>query len=522
MPSSADPATAGRVRLFAVPGLVMVLALVVVPVFALASRTIDSASLFGVWSRPGIVDAIGFTVAETILSTLVTVALGLAPAWALSHHSMPGHRFALAVTTVPFMLPTVVVGAAFLGLLPGSVERGLVAVVVTHAYFNVAVVIRTVAPVWATIDPMLVAAARNLGASRSRAFVSVTLPLLKPALLSAVAIVGFMCATSYGVVRMLGGGDATLEVEVYRRAILFGDIAGASTLAVAQLVVAAICLFVWVGKDRVVFTESGHRSRRRDHPAARVVAVITTVLTAVPIVALVLSSIRSRGHWTLAGWRLLTSDSDVPGLRVDLPDVLFRSLTFAAIAAAIAVPVGIATSTFSAAARRTILDRVLLLPLGASAVAVGLGIVITYDSAPFDFRSSWWLPPVVHAVVALPFVIRVIQPVQSRIPEHLRSAAATLGASPLRVWATVDVPLISGAIRTAVGLSLAISLGEFGATSFLTRNDSDTLPITVEQLLGRSGDLARLAGHGVAVVLLLVTLVALAFTTRSRRSWSAS
>lgn len=521
MPSSADPSTAGRVRLFAVPGLVMVLALVVVPVLALGVSTIDSASLFGVWSRPGIVEALGFTVVETVLSTAVTVVLGLAPAWALSHHSMPGHRFALAVTTVPFMLPTVVVGAAFLGLLPGSVERGLVAVVIAHAYFNVAVVIRTVAPVWATIDPMLVAAARNLGASRSRAFVSVTLPLLKPALVSAVAIVGFMCATSYGVVRMLGGGDATLEVEVYRRAILFGDIAGASTLAVAQLLLAAFCLFVWAGKDRVVFAESGHRSRRRDHPTARVVAVIATVLTVAPLVALVLSSIRSRGHWTLAGWRLLTSDSDVPGLRVDLPDVLFRSLSFAVIAAAIAVPVGIATSTFSAT-RRTFLDRVLLLPLGASAVAVGLGIVITYDSEPFDFRSSWWLPPVVHAVVALPFVIRVIQPVQSCIPGHLRSAAATLGASPFRVWATVDVPLISGAIRTAVGLSLAISLGEFGATSFLTRNDTDTLPIAVEQLLGRSGDLARLAGHGVAVVLLMVTLVALAFTTRSRHSWSAS
>lgn len=521
MPSSADLSRTGRARLLAVPGLVMVLAFVLVPVLALGARTFDSASLVGVWSRPGIVDAIGFTIVETILSTAVTIALGLAPAWALSHHSMPGHRFALAVTTVPFMLPTVVVGAAFLGLLPGSVERGLVAVVIAHAYFNVAVVIRTVAPVWATIDPMLVSAARNLGASRTRAFVSITLPLLKPALYSATAIVGFMCATSYGVVRMLGGGNATLEVEVYRRAILFGDIAGASTLAVVQLLVAAICLLVWTGKDRVVFTNAGHRSRRRDHPVARVVAVIATIVTAIPLVALVLSSMRSRGHWTLAGWRLLTSGSNVPGLRLDLIDVLSRSLLFAVIAAAIAVPIGIATSTVSSS-RSTILDRVLLLPLGASAVAVGLGIVITYDSSPFDFRSSWWLTPVVHAVVALPFVIRVIQPVHSRIPEHLRSAAATLGASPLRVWATIDVPLISGAIRTAFGLSLAISLGEFGATSFLTRNDTDTLPIAVEQLLGRSGDLARLAGHSVAVVLLLATLMALAFTTRSRHSWSAS
>lgn len=524
MTSSADARSRRRSWLLAAPGSVMVLALVIVPVIALAQRSLDSASLFGVWSRPGVGDAVLFTIVATVLSTAATVVIGLAPAWALSHHSMPGHRFALAVTTVPFMLPTVVVAAAFLGLLPGSFERGLAAVIVAHVYFNVAVVIRTVAPVWATIDPMLISAARSLGASRMRAFMSVTLPLLRSALTSAVTIVGFMCATSYGVVRMLGDGRGTLEVEVYRRAFLFGDLPGAATIALAQMAVAAVCLLLWTGKDRLVFTDIGHRSRRRDRTAARVVAWFTVAVTALPLSALIVSSFRSRGHWSIAGWRLVTGGSTAPGLRLELLDVARRSVVFALIAAAIAVPIGVATSTAvsRASSRRSLVDRVLLLPLGASAVAVGLGIIVTYDSGPFDFRSSWWLTPVVHAVVALPFVIRVVQPVHVRIPTRLRSAAATLGASPLRVWATVDLPLVSGAVRTAVGLSLAVSLGEFGATSFLTRGDSETLPVAVDRLLARSGDLAHLAGHAVAVVLLMTTLLALALTTRPRHSWSAS
>jgi thiamine transport system permease protein len=499
----------------------LVVALVIVPIVELARRTIDGNALTEVWTNPGVLDALGFTVVETVASTLVTMAIGLAPAWAMSHHAMRGHRYVMAISTVPFMLPTVVVGAAFLGLLPDSFDRGFWAVVIAHAYFNVAVVIRTVAPIWATIDPMLISAARNLGVSRVRAFTSVTLPLLKPALVSASAIVAFMCATSYGVVRLLGGGRATVEVEVYRRAILFGDIPGAAILAVSQLVVAALCLGFWVRRDTTMFTESAHPSRRTDRPVARMIALLTVIVTLIPLGALVVSSIRSRGHWTLAGWRLITEGSTIPGLRVDLFDATWRSMLFAIIAAAIAVPIGVATSTASIA-RSTIVERLLLWPLGASAVAVGLGIVITYDTHPFDFRASWWLVPVVHAVVALPFVIRVVQPVQARIPRHLRSAAATLGASPMRVWSTIDLPILAGAIRTALGLSLAVSLGEFGATSFLSRNDSDTLPLVVERLLGRSGDLARLAGHGVAVVLMAVTIVALALTASSRKTWTAS
>jgi len=521
MRSSAEPLARLRGPLLAAPGFLLVLASIVIPVIALGLRTIDSDALFGVWSRPGIGDALSFTLLETALSTVVTVLLGLAPAWALSHHSMPGHRSALAVTTVPFMMPTVVVGAAFLGLLPDSIERGLTPVVIAHVYVNVAVVIRTIAPVWATIDPLLSAAARSLGAGRVRTFTTITLPLLRPALTSATAIVGFMCATSYGVVRMLGGNHATIEVEVYRRAILFDDLPGAATLAITQLIVAAVCLFSWLRKDRVVFTDSSHRSRRRDRPLARLVTAITIALTALPLISLVVSSLRSRGRWTLGGWRLLFGGSNMPGLQVDLAHVLPRSLLFALVATAIAVPIGVATST-AAVMGRTVVDRILLIPLGASAVAVGLGILITYDTAPFDFRGAWWLVPVVHAVVALPFVIRVVQPVQARIPGRLRSVAATLGASPARVWATIDVPLIARAIRTAIGLSIAISLGEFGATSFLSRSDTDTLPIIIERLLGRSGDLARLTGQGAAVVLLFVTTFALISTSRSDRTWGSS
>jgi len=492
------------------PAIVLVVAFVVVPLANLTTRTITAESVTGVWGRPGVIDAIRFTVLETVLSTVLTVALGLAPAWAFSRWQFRGRRFMLSTVTLPFVLPTVVVGASFLELLPAGSNRGLLAVLLAHVYFNLSVIIRTVGPVWATIDPMLIAASRTLGASPARSFFTVIVPMLRPGLVAASGIVGFMCATSYGVVRMLGGHNTTVEVEIYRRAMSFGDIPGAATLATAQLLVVATCLVAWRRRPRTTRNEIAQRTMQRRAPRlAPVVAMVTTSVIAIPLISLMISSVRNRGSWTLAGWRIITGRRSIPGLNIDLVSVILRSMLFALIATAIAVPVGVLATRWrtSNVSRSRTSERLLLLPLGTSAVAMGLSIVVTYNDDFLDLRGSWFILPVVHAVVALPFVVRTVASVQSTIPTHLRSAAMTLGATPWRTWRTVEWPLLSPAIRTTAALSMAISLGEFGATSLLSRRDTDTLPIAVDRLLGRSGDLARLSGLATAVVLLTLTTV---------------
>jgi thiamine transport system permease protein len=234
---------------------------------------------------------------------------------------------------------------------------------------------------------------------------------------------------------------------------------------------------------------------------------VTVTITAVPLVSLILASFRNRGHWTFAGWNVLIGRQRVVGLDIDLVATVGRSLVFAGIATMVAVPIGLLA--VHASRNSGGMERIMMIPLGTSAVAVALGILITYDVSPIDFRASWWLIPLVHSVVALPFVVRTISPVRSRIPDDLRLAAATLGASPVRTWFTVDRPLLMTAIRTAAGLSAALSIGEFGATSLMSRRNTDTLPVAVERLLSRTGDLARLSGQSAAVVLLAVAIAAL-------------
>lgn len=497
----------------AAPAALVVLGVVAVPVAVLAVTEIDGADLFDVWGRPGVGAAIWFSLWQAAVSTSITMAVGLGPTWLVSRYRFPGRNLVRMALTAPFVLPTVVVGASFLAVLPASLDRSVWAIVAAHVFFNVAVVVRTVGPAWSLVDDDLLAAARTLGASPRQVWRRIILPLARSALWTSAGLIFLLCATSFGVVRILGGpGRATVDVEIYRRAVQLGDTSGATVLAIAQTFVIAAVVTLWMRRRPVApHTLEKARAARSARPAPRshrAAAYATATVMSVPLVALVVASVHTESGFSLRAWRVLLGREEVNRLTFDLTAVLTTSLLFAVVATAVAVPIG-AGAAVGLSHRRTssVMTSLLVLPLGTSAVVVGFGILVTYDTAPFDLRSRWWLIPLVHAAIALPFVVRTALPVVQSIPVDLRHAAATLGASPLRRFMTVDVPLLRPAITSAAAVSGALSLGEFGATSFLTRRDTETLPIAVARLLGRAGTLSFTTAMAAATLLLVVTMI---------------
>jgi thiamine transport system permease protein len=391
--------------------------------------------------------------------------------------------------------------------------------------FNLAVIVRTVGGVWEQIDDDLFAAAKTLGASPLRTFAEVTLPVLRPAIIAASSIVFLFTFTSYGVVRILGGPNrSTLEVEIYLRAVRLGDLGGASAIAVVQLVAVAGLLFWWSRSQRKAVAparlapsteRTAHRGERR---LAICIAAAATAFVVVPLAGLVVRSVRVGDRFSLAAWRGLTRAEIRPGIDLGLDPLgsIFVSLRYATAAAALAVIIGTLAALAISRGGRTgaALDTGLMLPLGTSAVTIGFGILLAYGRPPLDFRSSSALVPFVHALVATPFVVRAVLPVLDAVPPGLRDAARTLGASPLRVAREVDLRAASAAIIAGTGFAFAVSLGEFGATSFLSRRGTETLPVAVERLLGRTGDLLQAQGAALATVLLLVTVAVVAAVDR--------
>ena len=394
------------------------------------------------------------------------------------------------------------------------------AILAAHVVFNLAVVVRTVGAVWDHLPPDLEAAAATLGASPWRAFREVTLPLLRPAVLAAASIVFVFTFTSYGVIRVLGNaGTATLEVEIWRQATQIGDIGAAATLAVLQLVALGAGI-AWTTREQrrhsraLALRPRGGRARPRrgrERAFVTLVAAATAIVVTAPLLALVERSLRASDGHSLTAWRTLGRSEIRPGVStgVDPLASVSTSLRTTVVATAIALAVGVTASLAIAAARRggRLLDTGLMLPIATSAVTIGFGVLITFDTPPADWRASWWLVPVGQALVAVPFVVRTVLPVLRGIDPHLHEAAATLGATPSRAWREVTLTHLRRPVAAAAGLAAAISLGEFGATSFLSRSGTPTMPIAIDGLLGRAGALLQAQGYALATILAATTVV---------------
>ena len=216
------------------------------------------------------------------------------------------------------------------------------------------------------------------------------------------------------------------------------------------------------------------------------------------------------GH-SLEAWRTLGSSEIRPGVSTGVAPLasVLTSLRTTAVATVIAVVIGVVAALAITAARRggRLLDTGLMLPIATSAVTIGFGVLITFDAPPVDWRSSWWLVPVGQALVAIPFVVRTVLPVLRGIDPQLHDAAATLGASPVRAWREVTWSHLRRPVVAATGLAAAISLGEFGATSFLSRSGTPTMPIAIDGLLGRAGALRQAQGYALATILAATTVV---------------
>lgn len=457
-----------------------------------------------------------FTTWQAVLSVVVTFVIAMPVTWILARFAFPGSRWVRGIVSTPFVLPTVVVAGAVMSLLPLRYQFGVHGIIIAHVLFNVAVVVRIVGARWQTISPDSVGAAAVLGASPVRIFLNVTAPQLRGAIYNAALIVFIFTFTSFGVVAVLGGiTRRTLEVEIYTNAISLGFFDTAMVLAIVQLL-AVLCVFaVTAAVSRRHTPLSGptfHRLPLRDHPRHRLlisaVVIATPALIAFPFVVLFIRSFRTGDTWTLNAWRSLWNGS-LERVGIDIPNVLWRSITFASITVVIALPMAYIIASLSVYMHRgrAFIRAVTSLPIIISAVTLGFGIIVTFDESPYDWRGQTWLLPIVHALVALPLVVYLLTPAIHAVSPMQRDAAGTLGASPLYVWWHIDARLMRTPVLSAGALSFAVSLGEFGATTFLSRSSTTTLPIAVSQLLSRPGTSLQASGFALAALLAIMTTV---------------
>ena len=487
-----------------------------------------------------------FTFYQAILSTLLTLALGLPVAFLFARYEFRGKPLLRALTTIPFMLPTTVVAAGFNALLGphGWINLGLMdlfhlqiapisfigtlgAILLAHVFYNTTIVIRLVGNALSHLDPRLEQAAHTLGADPPRVLSRVILPLLRPSILAASVLTFIFDFTSFGVILLLGGPHySTLEVEVYRQAVQAFNLPLAGLLSIVQL----ICtLFFSIIYSRVVTRTVVTSSPRAVGANLRQISsfrqklfqggmiLLVTLIFVLPLTSLPFSSVvrleADRGQHgqiiyglTAEYYKELFVNPNGSIFYVPPFKALGNSLLYAFLTVILSLALGFPVAMALVHPRRIerILDPVLMLPLGASAVTLGLGFIVTFNRPPLAWITSPLLVPLAHTLIALPFVIRNLQPPLASIPDRLRQAAASLGASPPRVWFNVDWPIVIRATLAAAVFAFTISLGEFGATSLVIRPEYPTVPIAIARFLSQPGGLNYGQAMAMATILMII------------------
>ncbi len=489
----------------------------------------DTAALTRVASNPFYWQRLGFTAGQALLSTVLTVALGLPGALLFARYAFPGKRALTAAFTIPFVMPTVVAGIGFLallgprGLLGVNLRDTLLLVLIAHVFYNYAIVVRVVGSFLEGAAPRLLEAASTLGANAWRATLRVSVPLARPALMAAATLVFLFCFTSFGVILILAPTPrlATLEVEIYQLTAHLLELGQAAVLAVAQLLVvgAVTLLYTRLQAGMALALPARAVSLPRPRGGARAVLglnlLIAGALILSPLVALAVQALQGPGGHvpSLENLRLAASPSRVIGF-APLGLALRNSLLFATVSSALALLVGFAFAYAVARGRWRVLDQLSLLPLATSPVTLGFGYLLTF---PLLVAHPWGIP-LAHALIAFPFVARALLPALRGLDPAHGAAAATLGAGPWHTLWRVELPQLGPALLTAASFAFAVSMGEFGATLLLVRPRYATLPIAIYDRLGRPGAQHYGAAMALALVLMVVTGAVMMLLQRRGRS----
>ncbi len=499
-----------------------------------------------------------FTLWQAALSTLLTLGLALPGAYVFARYRFPGKSLLLALTTVPFVLPTIVVANAFSALLgpkglinqvlmdifqltapPLQLQHTVGMILLAHIFYNYTIVLRLVGGFWANLPPHLVEAGQMLGAGPIRIFFNITLPLLTPVIAAAALLIFIFSFTSFGVVLILGGPRfATLEVEIYRQAVNLFNLPMAAALSLIQITFMFVLMIVYTRlQARTTRPLTLHSrqtvqrppQRRTEHLLVWGNVGLMLLLLGTPLLALVVRSLTVAGQPSLAYYQALVADTSQNQSLFFVPpgEAIINSLMFALGAVLLSALLGLMIATalttnntlnpkhgLKGAKLKTSLDAIFMLPLATSAVTLGFGYIITLNRPPLNLRTSPLLIVLAHTLVALPFVIRSLLPALRSIQPALREAAAMLGASPARIWQEVELPIAGRALLVGAVFAFTISMGEFGATLFIARPDTPTMPIAIFRFLSQPGALNY--GQALAMSVLLMLVCTVGFMTIER------
>jgi len=300
----------------------------------------------------------------------------------------------------------------------------------------------------------------------------------------------------------------------------------AAVLSSVQMVILLFALNLYTRLQRNITTVSLQSQKavaRKPRTSSEYIIVFITIgfmafFLLAPLLALFLQSVTDKSGFTLRFFADLGQVGRGSVFNVPPIEAVKNSVMFASITTILAVMLGVLLAMLLHTQRKNRLigwlDALVMLPLATSAVTLGFGFIIGFSSPPMAWRSEWWLIPISHTLVALPFVVRSVLPALRAIPKQIQEAGMMLGIGQWGRWYRLELPLVSKGVVVGAIFAFTVSLGEFGASLFIVRNNMPTISIVIYRFLGRAGTYGQ--ALAMSVILLIVSAIAFLLLERLR------
>lgn len=486
------------------------------------------SSILATVVEPYILRVLRFTLLQAVLSTLLSVVLAIPLARALARQQhFPGRIWIIRLMAVPMGLPVLIGALGLIGIWgrqgilnslllnlgigqPISVY-GLFGILLAHTFFNMPLACRLMLAALERVPAEYWLMANGLGMRSRSVFRFIEWPVLRSVIPGVAGLIFMLCATSFTLVLTLGGGPAatTVEVAIYQALRFDFDPGRAVALSLLQIVLTAVilaCLALLpaAGDEGVT---AGKAIRRPDgRPiGARLsdggVLVFATLFLGLPLLSIVAA-----------------------GLRSDLMKLVREPIFWQSTATSLGISIAAAVlalliSVALVRARHALLHSSRAPSTRVFTAAMGGASSLVLLVPPIVLATGWFLALrdfgdasvvallliiAINALMALPFVMRILEPAFGIHKRRTQKLAASLGISGWARLRLVDLPALLRPFLTAFSFAMALSLGDLGAVALFGSDSFVTLPWLVYSRMGsyRTND-----ADGLALILGLVCLL---------------
>ena len=481
---------------------------------------------FAVLNDPLNVYFIYWTFYESILSTILSIIIGLGSSYILSHYSIPGKKMIRNFLTIPFLLPSITVLIGFIAVFGNSIYSSN-GVILANLFYNLPLMIRITELGWMSINPEYEVIAKSLSMNRLTYFLKVELPHLLPSLLTASLLVFIYSFNNFATVLVLTGSRyQTIEVRIY---YLFFRLKfnQASALAVISLLINIIVIMVYLHfssnyqsnsinytydtKELQQFRRYSFKNKLIRYGIFFLYATAIFVICVLPLFAIIQKSLIVNNTVTLRNYKNLLKTIIQPyGLTIQ--QMIYNSLFFATIVLIVSIVFSLLLNLglhYKNTGTRVpllsfdyLINIIVILPLMVSAVILIYSIFSLYKTTPLYSDISLVII-ISHVLIAFPFANKIVASARATISQEMLDVGKSLGLNRTALFFKIELPLLWSGILVAGIFSFAISIGEFAATFFITRSNTATIPLGIYRLIS----LRDIAGaSALSSILIIVTL----------------